>query len=163
MNPARIWIVGVAIASFGFAALGCAGADPAGATPGGATATVPVTPTVAPSPSFAGQVIDIVAKDREFSLTEMEVAAGSAFQIRFENQDGYDHTIYITEGVPEDVMFARRSEATYLAYAEASLFKGGWFRGPATVTYDVAALPPGSYVFFCVPHPVEMIGTLEVK
>lgn len=163
MGPARTWIVGAAIVVFGAAAIGCAGAGPAGVTSGGATAPVPVAPTVAPSPLFAGQVIDIAAKDREFSLTEMAVSAGSAFQIRFDNQDGYDHTIYITEGVPEDVTFARRSEATYLAYAEASLFKGEWFRGPATVTYDVAALPPGSYVFFCTPHSATMIGTVEVK
>lgn len=162
MNPVRTWIVGVAIAGFGVAAIGCAGADPAGATLGGATATVAVAPTVAPSPSFAGQVIDIVAKDREFSLTEIEVAAGSAFEIRFDNLDGYQHTIYISEGTLEDTTSARRSEAIYEAYLAASVFKGEWVTGPATVTYDVAALPPGSYVFFCPPHP-PMTGTLVVK
>jgi plastocyanin len=158
----RTWIVGVAIVGFGVVAIGCADAGPAGATPGAATATVAVAPTVAPSPSFAGQLIDIVAKDREFSLTEIEVAAGSAFEIRFDNQDEYDHTIYITEGAPADTTFARRSVALFEDYLAASLFKGAWIRGPATVTYDVAALPPGSYVFFCPPHP-PMTGTLVVK
>ena len=166
MTPVRTWIVGVAIVGFSVAAIGCAGADPAGATPGGGTATVAVAPTVAPtvapSPSFAGQVIDIVAKDREFSLSEIEVAAGSAFEIRFDNQDGYQHAIYVTDGTFEDVTSARRSEAIYEAYLATSVFKGEFVTGPATITYDVAGLAPGSYTFFCPPHP-PMIGTLLVK
>ncbi len=159
MNPIRTWIVGVAIAGFGVAAIGCAGADSAGATPGAAGATGAVAPTVAPSPSFAGQVIDIVAKDREFSLTEMEVAAGSAFEIRFENQDNYDHAIYVTEGVrPSNLS----SEVEAMAFFETSLFKGEYVRGPATITYRVAGLAPGTYQFFCPPHP-PMLGTVEVR
>lgn len=164
MKPLWTWVVSVSIVGFGFAAIGCAGPGTSGVASGeaAATATAADVPMVAPSPSFAGQVIDIVAKNREFSLTKMEVVAGSAFQIRFDNQDEFKHTIYIAEGVPEDVTFALRSEAAFDAYAEASLFKGEWFSGPATVIYDVAALPRGSYVFFCVPHPA-MIGTIEVK
>jgi hypothetical protein len=71
MTTVRTWIAGIAIMGFGVASIGCAGGGSEGATIGGATATDAVAPTVASSPSSAGQVIDIVAKDRVFSLTEI--------------------------------------------------------------------------------------------
>ena len=159
MNASRVWIACVAIAGVGLTAIGCAGADPAGATPDRATATVTVAPTIATSPSVAGQVIDIVAEEREFSLIEIEVAAGSGFEIRFDNQDEYSHAIYITESVRPPRL---TSEAEAMAFFASSLFKGEYITGPATITYHVAGLAPGTYQFFCPPHP-PMIGTLVVK
>ena len=158
----RTLVVGLVIVGFGVAAAGCTGAvdsgTPAGvptAAPSAAPTAVPI-PKADPTPTFAGQVIDIAAKDQVFSLTEMQVAAGSAFEIRFENQDEYSHSIYITEGV----------RPPYLTFNEAlngpSLFKGEYIRGPATISYRVDALVPGTYQFFCPPH-LPMIGTVEVR
>jgi plastocyanin len=156
VTAVRISIVGIAIVGFGVASIGCAGGGSEGATIGGATATVAVAPTVATSPSSAGQVIDIVAKDRVFSLTEIEVAAGSPFEIRFDNEDPYLHGIYIIKGVrPPHLTFEE-------AQALPTLFKGEFITGPATITYRVAGLAAGTYQFFCPIHEPQ-IGTLLVR
>ena len=34
--------------------------------------------------------------------------------------------------------------------------------GPATATYLVGALAPGTYTFDCFAHPATMVGTLTV-
>ena len=34
--------------------------------------------------------------------------------------------------------------------------------GPAVATYDVKALPAGTYFFHCDVHPTQMFGTLVV-
>ncbi len=155
MTTIRVRIAGIAIAFLSIAAISCAGAAPASETPAAASPTVvPATP--APSPTFAGQVIDIGAKDSLFSLTEFEVAAGAAFEIRFENQDPFNHAVYIVVGAlrPEDT-----SDEALVAN---SAFRGDYIAGPVTITYHVAALPPGTYHFFCPPH-VPMSGTIEVR
>ena len=41
------------------------------------------------------------------------------------------------------------------------MFKGDIVTGPTTVTYDVPALPAGTYTFTCTVHP-NMTGTLTV-
>lgn len=160
MKPVQSLIVRVAVAGIGLAAIGCAGSAgpttaPDAATPPAAVASsIAPSPTFAPGPSFAGQVIDIVARDRLFSVAEFEVAAGAAFEIRLNNQDPFEHAIYITKGV--------RENNPGDAEAGPSLFKGGYVTGPAFLTYDVAALAPGTYTFFCPPHP-PMTGTIRVK
>ena len=43
----------------------------------------------------------------------------------------------------------------------AVLFKGEIITGPAQITYDVPALPAGTYTYICSVHP-NMTGTLTV-
>ena len=45
--------------------------------------------------------------------------------------------------------------------AGASIFKGEIFNGVEVRTYNVQALPAGTYTFICTVHP-NMIGTLKV-
>jgi plastocyanin len=40
-----------------------------------------------------------------------------------------------------------------------SLFIGEIITGPQTVTYQVGALPAGTYFFHCDVHPLQMQGT----
>ncbi len=156
MITVRAWIAVAAITGLSIAVMGCAGPDSTGATPLGTTPTVVEVPTLAPSPTLASEVIDIAAKDREFSLTTFEVTGGAAFEIRFDNQDPYQHAIYITEGV----------RPQHLTYEEAVngpfLFKGEHVTGPGTFIFRVPGLAPGTYQFFCPPH-LPMVGTVVVK
>jgi plastocyanin len=90
-----------------------------------------------------------------FSPTEIRVAAGSELEIRFENQDPYNHAIYIVVGA------VRPSVTTGEALA-ASVFRGAYVGGPATYAYRVPALTPGTYTFLCPPHE-PMSGTIVVE
>jgi hypothetical protein len=38
-------------------------------------------------------------------------------------------------------------------------FAGDLVTGPATATYDVPAIPAGTYFFHCDVHPTQMFGT----
>jgi len=161
MSTVRFWRIGSLIALAEASAVACTSGAPGGASPDGGSAAVAATPsaesaTPVPSRAFAGESIDIVAKDRKFSESEIEVAAGSAFQIRFDNEDEFKHAIYIVEG-------PRVYYATFEEYsAGPAVFKGEYTTGPLTVVYEVPALTPGQYTFLCPPHR-EMTGTLVVK
>lgn len=99
----------------------------------------------APSQEPGGAVLTIGAEGIAFDKDTLEAPADQAFQIAFENRDA---------GVPHNVEI-RDSNG-------ASLFKGEIFNGVDTRTYDVPALPAGTYTFICTVHP-NMIGTLTVK
>ena len=153
---------------------GCAGGQPSSTGGAASNTTVPYaavaptpaptraptpTPTPAPTPApsspFDGQAVDIVAVGGLFSPTEIRVAAGSELEIRFENQDPYNHAIYIVVGA------VRPSVTTGEALA-ASVFRGAYVGGPATYAYRVPALTPGTYTFLCPPHE-PMSGTIVVE
>jgi plastocyanin len=157
LTTTRTWIASAAIVGLGLAAMGCARPDSVGATPTGATPTVVELPTLGPSPTFAGQVIDIAAKDQKFSLTEIDVAAGAAFEIRFDNRDPYQHAIYITEG-PRPTHHLTEEEVANGPFPLHSEF----VTGPGTFVFRVPGLSPGTYTFFCPPH-LLMTGTVVVK
>jgi len=104
----------------------------AGASPGASE-----TPT--------GTVLQIAAQNIQFDKTELEAPADQPFQIEFANNDA---------GIPHNVEI--------LDSSNASVFKGDIFNGVETRTYDLPALPAGSYTFICSVHP-NMKGTLTVK
>ena len=47
--------------------------------------------------------------------------------------------------------------------ASTALFKGKIISGPEKITYNVNALPPGTYYFHCDVHPNHMNGTFVVS
>lgn len=158
----RSWTIGMAIAIVslgGVIACGSSAPVPSVAPTGTPVAIVTPAPTVAPtpepSPTFSGPVMDVVAKDNSFSVSALEATAGAAFEIRFDNQDAYNHAIYIAVGTE------RPADTSDLALVAHSAFRGDYI-AEAKVTYHVAALPPGTYYFFCPPH-VPMGGTLVVR
>jgi plastocyanin len=84
--------------------------------------------------------------DQRFVPARLTVAAGTQTDLVFQNED---------DGVAHNVAIYTDDSA------QESLFVGDLITGPASITYDVPALDPGSYYFRCDVHPV-MDGTLEV-
>jgi plastocyanin len=82
-----------------------------------------------------------------FDQQELVVAADEPFDLTFENKQA---------GVPHNVAIYDTPERT------TELFNGELVTGPATVTYQVPALPSGDYFFICIVHP-PMTGTVVAQ
>jgi plastocyanin len=95
----------------------------------------------APPPSAPAGGAVIVAEGLAFDRTRLDVPAGVAFGLLFENRDGAPHNV------------------TILDRGGASLFEGETFGGPGSRTYAVPAIPAGEYTFRCDVHR-EMAGTM---
>ena len=91
--------------------------------------------------------IAISASGVAFEQTAVDVPAGKAFQIAFDNKDA---------GTPHNVAIHKDSATG------TEVFKGEIITGPATATYDVPALDAGTYAFGCTVHP-NMTGTLTAS
>jgi mono/diheme cytochrome c family protein/plastocyanin len=107
------------------------------------------SPSASPSASQApsGTVLDLAAQNIAYDKTSLEAPANQAFQIKFTNNDA---------GIPHNVSIHKDSPTGQ------EVFKGTIFSGVATQTYDVPALPAGTYSFVCSVHP-NMTGTLTIK
>jgi plastocyanin len=122
----------------------------ASAAPGGAASAAP-SGSPAGSPAASGgaaeTVLQLAAANIAYDQTNLTAPAGVPFQIAFTNNDaGIPHNVSIHQGSPTGT----------------EVFKGAIFTGVATQTYDVPALPAGTYSFVCSVHP-NMTGTLTVK
>ena len=95
-----------------------------------------------PPPSAPAGGAVIVARDLAFDQTRLEVPAGVAFALLFENRDGAPHNVAILD--PPD---------------DHAVFTGEIFGGPGSRTYTVPAIAAGTYKFRCDVHP-EMTGTV---
>jgi plastocyanin len=87
--------------------------------------------------------VHVVASGIKFTTSNLTGPAGTAFTIVFDNEDPDPHNVAIDDG-PD------------------SLFRGEVFTGPNTETYQVPALPAGTYTFKCDVHP-QMTGTFKVE
>jgi plastocyanin len=96
-----------------------------------------------PAGSPSGNVVPITAKDIKFVQTSVNVKAGSAFSVAFDNQDGAPHNIRITDASGNKV------------------FSGDIVTNQK-VTYQVPALAAGTYTFICEVHP-DMKGTITAQ
>lgn len=150
-----------AFASLALAIAACGGGTEPGWTVGPSPATQPpaspsgsagpsgsaspsgsVAPSASPSGSPAGDVVQISAAGVKFEQASVQVPAGAAFTITFDNKDaGQLHNVEIKDA------------------GGASLFRGEIVTGPAVAEYAVPAIPAGSYQFVCSVHPT-MVGTL---
>ena len=112
---------------------------------GGTSAPATSAPSAGASGSAApaGSALSISAKDIAYSTTTLTAKADTPFQIDFDNQDNAPHNIAIKDA------------------SGAQKFKGEVVTGQK-VTYNVEALPAGSYTFWCEVHP-NMTGTLTVQ
>ena len=88
----------------------------------------------------------LAAKDVAFTTVDVDVPAGTAFVLVFENRASLPHNVSIYA----DGAFSNR------------LFEGVTFGGPSTRWYPVPALPAGVYAFRCDLHP-NMTGRLHAS
>ena len=122
---------------------------PSAGASGAASAAPSGSPAGSPAASggAAETVLQLAAANIAYDQTDLTAPAGVPFQIAFTNNDaGIPHNVSIHEGSPTGT----------------EVFKGTIFTGVATQTYDVPALPAGTYSFVCSVHP-NMVGTLTVK
>jgi plastocyanin len=108
-------------------------------------APAPTSPVVIPAGGGAtGSTVQISAQNIAFDTDLLKAPADQAFVLEFDNNDpGIPHNVEIKDA------------------AGMSLFKGQIITGPAKISYQVPALPAGSYMFQCDVHP-NMTGTLVV-
>ncbi len=104
-------------------------------------------PSGAPSEVPAGTVLRITAANVAYDVSSLEVPADTPFSIEFTNND---------PGIPHNVAIHGDSPTG------PELWQGDIVTGVTTITYQVAALPAGTYGFVCTVHP-NMTGTLTVK
>jgi len=118
--------------------------------------TPPPTPTPAPAASAApgastqpgaSTSVALTASGIAYDTDTLEVPANTPFQIVFTNNDA---------GIPHNVSIHKDSPTG------TEVWKGDIFNGVETRTYDVPALPAGTYGFVCSVHP-NMTGTLTVR
>ena len=121
------------------------------AVPSGAAASAAPSGSPSGSPAASGgaaeTVLQLAAANIAYDQADLTAPANTPFQIAFTNNDaGIPHNVSIHQGSPTGT----------------EVFKGAIFTGVATQTYDVPALPAGTYSFVCSVHP-NMVGTLTVK
>jgi plastocyanin len=113
--------------------------SPAAASPGGGASG---------APGAGGSTLNLAAKNIAYDQSSLTAPANTPLTIHFDNQD---------TGVGHDV-------AIHAGSADGQLeFQGNVIVGPASVDYQVPALPPGTYTIICIIHPTQMVATLTVK
>ena len=134
---------------------------PSSAPSGGASAGPSEAASSAPSPEASASasgassaapsggtatVLNLVAAQIAFNTKTLDAPANAPFEIVLNNQDA---------GTPHDVTIKDASGA--------QVFKDSFVTGPATKTYNIPALPAGTYTFYCSIHPIPaMTGTLTI-
>jgi plastocyanin len=113
---------------------GPSGGEGAGEVPPGGGATV--------------QPATVVASGLAFDTSTLAIPADTPSTLRFDNRDaGTTHNIAIYPSASD---------------LSAPLFRGEIVTGPATATYHIPPLKPGSYYFHCDVHPT-MNGSVTVE
>lgn len=96
----------------------------------------------------AGTELQVVAEKIAFDTTCLAAPADAPFTVSLENRDA---------GVPHNLSIYTDETAKEV------LFKGELFNGVDARTYEVPALPAGTYFFRCDVHPIPaMSGTFVV-
>ncbi len=115
----------------------CSGASAADSSP---------APTAAASGGSTSGSVVVVAKDISFAQPQITVAAGKAFELTLDNQDGAPHNVAI---------YTDSSASTKVSVGEI-------FSGPGQRTQSVPALTAGTYFFRCDVHQ-NMTGTIVAE
>ncbi len=88
----------------------------------------------------------VTAEGIRFDTDHIDLPANTPVSLTFRNNDA---------GTPHNIAIYTDSSLS------KALFKGQIVTGPATVTYQIPALPPGTYYFHCDVHPT-MNGSVTV-
>ncbi len=109
--------------------------------------TPPPSASASAEASAGSANVQISALLVKFEQTSVDVPAGAAFKIDFDNKDaGTPHNIVIHKGDKNGEI----------------VFTGDTFNGVAIKTYDVPSLAAGSYLFVCTIH-AGMEGSMTAK
>ena len=107
---------------------------------------VKVTPI--PNAPDGKTVVKLIAAHVRWVPTALAAPAGVVWHVQIDNQDGppEHHNFVVASGksVPERIY-------------QSTNFNMGTF------TFDIPALPAGSYLFICTVHPDVMTGTVELR
>ena len=99
-----------------------------------------------------GGKLEVDAKSIAFSTACIQVPAAGTTQLVFTNKDA---------GVPHNIeVYTDPSATTRLAGATGA---SDVITGPASTTYQISGLKPGTYFFRCDIHPTQMTGKFVVK
>ena len=130
----------------------------------GSAATGPATPTPAPTPLPSATVaiakitpipgapdsktvVELVAVKTKWNRTTLTAPAGKVWHVHIDNQDAspMKHNFTVASGptFPERIFQVPDVAGNH--------------------TFDIPALPAGSYLFICTIHPESMTGTLTIK
>lgn len=116
--------------------------EPKGDAKGTPAAETPREAEPTPDPSLP--LVEVATDARfAFDTDRIEAPAGEPFQILFRNTSDQPHNVAVYEtkgGVP---LF------------RDPLFQGEIFEGPDTMLYEVPAMDPGTYIFYCDIHRSE--------
>jgi len=97
-------------------------------------------------PGGGASGVTVTAKGVAFDTADITLPAGQESAITLVNEDaGVQHNIVISTD----------------ASMSDELFNGELITGPATVTYTIPPLEPGTYYFYCLVHP-NMNGVVTV-
>ena|SRR5690349_17882845 len=158
-----------AVAAAGVLAAGCTGAAPPAATPAAATpipaasaaAVATRSPSAEPTPSPIAIVVvtpvpdatdshvvdQLQSLDAKWSKTELTAPAGQAWHVSIDAKDPLGiHNFTIISGPA----------------VEQRIFQSPKF-GVGQHTFDLPALPAGTYAFICTLHADTMHGTIVVS
>jgi plastocyanin len=103
-------------------------------------------PTSSCSPS--GTSLSITASGTSFNKDCLAAPAGQPFTLAYDNKDPATHNIVILRSHTD---------------TGQPLFRAPLVSGPKTETFNVGALPAGTYAFHCEVHPSRMSGTFVVR
>ena len=128
-------------------AAGASGAPSTGSSAPPASSPPAIFSSASVAPVAGPTTTSISASAVTFNLTAMNLPAGKASTLTFDNQD---------PGVPHNVAIYSDANKT------TTLFTGETVTGPASVDYQIPALEPGTYYFQCDVHPT-MNGSVTVS
>ncbi len=113
------------------------------ATPSPTAVIVTITPL--PGAPDSGLVVELKAERDLWSVNQIDAPAGEVWHVQIDNVGG-THNFTVASGptVPERIFMSPR------------------FDERATYTFDIPALPAGSYLFICTIHADRMTGTLAI-
>jgi len=142
--------LGMVTAACGGGTKSSAATNPSATTPPPATTSAPLTTGAPPcTPSGTTLQISTGLPSPSYDKDCLAAPANTAFKIDFDNKDpAVEHNVSIYTN----------------AGASTVLLKGKITTGPKKITYDVKALPAGTYYFRCDVHPFGgMSGTFVVS
>jgi plastocyanin len=116
-----------------------------GLQPTAAPVPVPSASNGKPACAPDGTTVRVSGHDFAFDQRCLAAPADDPFQLVFDDTQGTHNVAIYTDNA-----------------ASTALFKGDIITGPRTITYQVKALPAGSYFFRCDVHPTQMTGAFLV-